>query len=58
MHGHEGPEYALITTLMADGRRALSKTDDNTLMESMMEEEYVGLRASVNPEGKVNVFSA
>jgi acetyl-CoA C-acetyltransferase len=58
MHGHEGPEYALITTLMADGRRALSKTDDNTLMESMMEEEYVGCRASVNPEGKVNVFSA
>jgi len=42
MHGREGPEKALITAIMTDGRRALTSSVDLSLIETMLEEEFVG----------------
>ena len=42
LHDREGADKALVTSLMDDGKRALSSTSDLEIMESMMNEEFVG----------------
>ena len=42
LHDREGANKALVTSLMDDGKRALSSTSDVEIMESMMSEEYIG----------------
>ncbi|MEC7924261.1 MAG: acetyl-CoA acetyltransferase [Actinomycetota bacterium] len=54
MHNREGPDRALISSLMNDGRRALSSTDDQTLMSAMMEEEYIGCFADIASDGSIS----
>ena len=51
LHGREGPEKALITTLMEDGKRALASTSDAQTMQSMMSEEYVGKTLEFSASG-------
>jgi len=57
MHGREGPERALISTLMDDGRRALASTEDQSFMLALMEEEYVGRASNITSNGTVNVLT-
>ena len=51
LHGREGPEKALMTTLMEDGKRALASTSDGQTMQSMMSEEYVGKTLEFSASG-------
>ena len=51
LHGREGPEKALMTTLMEDGKRALASTSDAQTMQSMMSEEYVGKTLEFSASG-------
>jgi len=51
LHGREGPEKALMTTLMEDGKRALASTNDAQTMQSMMSEEYVGKTLEFSANG-------
>ena len=51
LHGREGPEKALMTTLMEDGKRALASTSDAQTMQSMMSEEYVGKTVEFSASG-------
>ena len=51
LHGREGPEKALMTTLMEDGKRALASTCDAQTMQSMMSEEYVGKTLEFSASG-------
>ena len=51
LHGREGPEKALMTTLMEDGKRALASTSDAQTMQSMMSEEYVGKTLEFSANG-------
>ena len=51
LHGREGPEKALMTTLMEDGKRALASTNDAQTMQSMMSEEYVGKTLEFSASG-------
>ncbi|MBU97599.1 MAG: acetyl-CoA acetyltransferase [Acidimicrobiaceae bacterium] len=51
VHGREGPQVALVTAIMDDGRRALSSTSEISLMDSMMKEEFVGTNISFQSDG-------
>ena len=51
LHGREGPDKALMTTLMEDGKRALASTSDAQTMQSMMSEEYVGKTLEFSANG-------
>ena len=51
LHGREGPEKALMTTLMEDGKRALASTNDAQTMQSMMSEEFVGKTLEFSASG-------
>ena len=53
LHGREGPEKALMTTLMEDGKRALASTSDAQTMQSMMSEEYVGKTLEFSASGSI-----
>jgi hypothetical protein len=55
MHGHEGPEVALVTALTPDGDRVLGTTRDATTMASFMEAEPIGRPAEVGAEALIEV---
>jgi len=57
MHNREGPETALISCLMSDGRRALTTTDDQFLMSEMMEEEYIGRSVDIETDGSIGLVA-
>ena len=57
MHNREGPETALISCLMSDGRRALTTTDDQFLMSEMMEEEYIGRSVDIEIDGSIGLVA-
>jgi len=53
MHGHDGPERALLACLLPDGRRAWGGTSDRATMEAMMAEEFIGREAVIDRGGNV-----
>ena len=53
VHDRDGPDHALLTALRPDGRRALARSDDATLMDAMMVDEYVGQAVTLAPDGSV-----
>jgi acetyl-CoA C-acetyltransferase len=55
MHGHDGPEIALLTALTPDGRRVLGANRDPSTMASFMEDEPIGRPADVGPEALIEV---
>ena len=57
MHNREGPETALISSLMSDGRRALTTTDDQMLMAEMMQQEYIGRSAAIDSDGSISLVA-
>ncbi|MBG01481.1 MAG: acetyl-CoA acetyltransferase [Acidimicrobiaceae bacterium] len=57
MHGREGPERALISTLMDDGRRALASSEDESMMLALMKDEYIGNSIDILPNGAVGVLA-
>ena len=57
LHGREGPEKALITAIMADGRRALTSSVDFSLIENMLEEEFIGKDMFFKPDGEFVIKS-
>ena len=57
MHNREGPETALISSLMSDGRRALTTTDDQMLMAEMMQQEYIGRSADIDSDGSISLVA-
>ncbi len=57
LHGREGPEKALITAIMADGRRALTSSVDFSLIENMLEEEFIGKEMFFKPDGEFVIKS-
>ena len=57
MHNREGPEIALISSLMSDGRRALTTTDDEFLMAEMMKEEYIGRPVDLDVDGSIGLVA-
>ena len=57
MHGREGSERALISTLMDDGRRALASSEDESIMLALMEDEYIGHSIDILPNGNVGVLA-
>lgn len=50
MHGHEGPEVALIAALTPDGRRTWARSTDPATMASMMQAEAVGRAAEIDDQ--------
>ncbi len=55
LHGREGPETALITSIMGDGRRALTSSTDLSLMDSMLREEFIGKSLEFHTDGSFGV---
>jgi acetyl-CoA C-acetyltransferase len=55
MHGHEGPEVALVTALTPEGVRVLARTDDGPTMASFMVEEPIGRAAEVGPDATIAI---
>ncbi len=55
MHDRQGPQQALLTALMPDGRRALASSADPDLMAAMVEQEFVGAHCHLRPDGHVEV---
>ena len=55
LHDREGANKALLTSLMDDGKRALSSTTDIEIMESMMNEEYVGKTLEFTGSGTFDI---
>ncbi len=52
LHGRDGPERAMLTAIMPDGRRALATSDDPDVMAAMLVEEYVGRQVGLEPGGR------
>lgn len=52
LHGRDGPEKALLTALMPDGRRALATSGDADTMAAMLVEEFVGRAVTLTPDGR------
>lgn len=55
LFGRDGPQRALLTALMPDGRRALAGTDDVDTMVAMTSEEFVGRLVTLRPDGEAEV---
>ena len=55
MHGHEGPEVALLTALTPDGRRVLGTNRRSATMAALMVDEPIGRPADVGPEAVIEV---
>lgn len=51
LHGRDGPEKALMTALMPDGRRALGGSADPGVIEAMLAEEFVGRPVTMKADG-------
>jgi acetyl-CoA C-acetyltransferase len=49
--GRAGPDRALLTALMPDGRRALASTGEPEVMGAMTTEELVGHPVDLSPQG-------
>ncbi len=56
LFGREGPERALLTALLPDGRRALASTRDPAVIEDMTNVEYVGRQVDLRPDGEAEGF--
>jgi acetyl-CoA C-acetyltransferase len=50
MHGHEGPEVALIAARLPDGSRTWARSTDGATMASLMREEGVGQPAEIGED--------
>ncbi|MPY94725.1 MAG: hypothetical protein GEV08_17185 [Acidimicrobiia bacterium] len=50
MHGHEGPEVALVAALTPEGRRTWARSTDAATMAAMMREEHVGRPAEIDAD--------
>lgn len=48
MHGHAGPEKALLTALTPTGSRALASSTDTHMMQTLMEREHVGATVHID----------
>jgi acetyl-CoA C-acetyltransferase len=55
MHGHEGPEVALLAALTPDGRRILGRNRVPTVMAGLMREELIGQDAQAGPDGVIEL---
>jgi acetyl-CoA C-acetyltransferase len=55
MHGKEGPERALFALRTPDGARTFGTSDDASLMAAVMEDEAVGRRGDLGPDGRVEL---
>ena len=57
MHDRNGPSYAILFGRLSDGRRFIANTpDDPTLLQNMIDQDFMGAEGKVtNSEGK-NVF--
>jgi acetyl-CoA C-acetyltransferase len=56
MHGRDGePEQGLTALRMPDGRRAWGVTTDTDTMAAMTVEEMIGRKATVTPEGALEL---
>jgi len=54
MHDRSGePETALVAALTPEGRRVWGSTSDPATMRAMCTEEFVGRRATLDPDGRV-----
>ncbi|MEM7286792.1 MAG: acetyl-CoA acetyltransferase [Actinomycetota bacterium] len=51
LHGRDGPERALMTALMPDGRRALGGSTSREVIDAMSTEEFVGRPVRMSPDG-------
>ena len=57
MHDRNGPSYAILFGRLSDGRRFIANTpDDPTLLQNMIDQDFMGAEGKVtNSEGK-NIF--
>jgi len=53
MHGHDGPDKALVACLGPEGQRAWATSGDPDVMDAMVAEEFIGTKARLHPGGKV-----
>lgn len=51
MHGHEGPEVALVAALLPDGRRTWAQNREANVMVAMEQEELIGRSGEVTADG-------
>lgn len=58
MHDRDGPSYAILFGRLADGRRFIANTpQDTTLLQNMVDQEFLGVQGRVvNKEG-LNIFT-
>ena len=57
MYDRDGvAENAVVSTLLADGRRAWGTSQDQTLMETLVSTETAGRPATVHPDGRVELI--
>ncbi len=55
MFGREGPERALVSCLLADGRRTWGHSSEADIMKAMTEEEFVGTAVTMSATGVFKV---
>jgi acetyl-CoA C-acetyltransferase len=55
MHGHEGPEVALLAALTPDGRRILGRNRDQSTMAGLMRDEPIGRPAQAGADGVIEL---
>ena len=55
MHGHEGPENALLTALTPGGQRALASSTDVDMMQALMKAEHVGRVTNIGPDARASI---
>jgi acetyl-CoA C-acetyltransferase len=55
MHGHDGPEVALVSALTPQGQRVLGSNRDGGVMRALMEREHIGKPVEVRPEAAIEV---
>jgi acetyl-CoA C-acetyltransferase len=55
MHGHEGPEVGLVTALLADGRRTLANTRDQSTMAELVAQDCCGRPVAIDAAATVHL---
>ncbi|TVR27850.1 MAG: hypothetical protein EA389_01800 [Ilumatobacter sp.] len=55
MHGRGGPERAIASCLLADGRRAWGISDDHSVRTALLTGEWVGTEAVLDAEGTLHL---
>lgn len=53
MHGHDGPDKALVACLGPEGQRAWANTTDPDVMNAMVTEEFIGRKARLHRGGNL-----